>query len=409
MEFENVLEKCCGIDVHKDNIVVSIIGKGIKKTTKTFLTFTEDLKSCQTWLLENGIEYGAMESTGVYWKPVFHILADKLKLILVNARHIKNVPGKKTDVKDSEWIAKLLLSGLLKGSFIPEEKIRNSRDLYRYKTKLINQRADEKNRIQRVLEDANIKLSSVVSDVFGKTARALIQGLLNNKNIDKLIDDNYHGKLKASKKEIKKALTGRLTEHHKFIIQEIYAHMAYLDEQILKFENKLDELLETHKSDIKLLSTIPGINKNAATGIIAEIGADMDVFPDEHHLSSWAGMAPGNNESAGKKKSSRITQGNKYLKALLVQCAWAATRTKGTYFSSRYSSLVIRRGKKRALIALGHKSLCSVYHVLSKQEPYKELGAEFLEQRKLNNRISNINRQLKELGCEPVVIMKRTA
>lgn len=400
-----VIDKGFGIDVHKEMLMVTIMGKGIKKETREFKTFTEDLELCRQWIERQGIKQGAMESTGVYWKPVFNVLTESLEIKLVNARHIKNVPGRKTDVKDSEWICKLLLSGLLNGSFVPPELTRETRDIFRYKVKMTQAVAAEKNRIQRILEDANIKLSSVVSDMSGATAIKLIDGIISGRtDINELIEETYHGKLKASKSDLKKAMTGRLTEHHKYMLLEIKDHIKYLEEKIEKLEQKLEEKLSAYQMEIELLDTIPGVDTEAAIGIISEIGTDMSVFADEQKFASWAGMCPGNNESAGKKKSSRITHGNKTLKALLVQIAWAATRTKGTYLRAKYDSLVGRRGKKRALIAVGHKILCSIYHILKNKEAYKELGSTFLEEKKIKNKIKSINQQLKDLGYEQVIL-----
>jgi transposase len=284
-------------------MMVTVMGKGIKKQTREFKTFTEDLESCRQWLLELGITQGAIESTGVYWKPVFHILSESVHLLLVNARHIKNVPGRKTDVKDSEWICKLLLSGLLNGSFVPPELTRETRDLFRYKVKMTQAGAAEKNRIQRILEDANIKLSSVVSDMSGVTAIKLIDGLIAGRtDIKELVDENYHGKLRASKSDLKKAMTGRLTEHHKYMLLEIKDHITYLEGKIATLAKKLEEKLSAYHSDIQLLDTIPGVDKEAAIGILSEIGSDMSMFANEQKFASWAGLCPGNNESAGKKK-----------------------------------------------------------------------------------------------------------
>jgi len=300
---DQIIEKGCGIDVHKEMMMVTIMGKGLKKVTKEFQTFTEDIQTCRQWLVSHGIKYVAMESTGVYWKPIFNILSEDLEIILVNARHIKNVPGRKTDVKDSEWICKLLLNGLLKGSFIPQELIRETRDIFRYKVKMTQAASAEKNRIQRILEDANIKLSSVVSDMSGVTAIKLIDGLIEGcEDTMKLVDKTYHGKLKASKADLNKAMTGRLTEHHKFMLLEIKDHIKYLEQKIENLEQKLEEKLSAYQTEIDLLDTIPGLDKESAIGIISEIGINMDVFPDAEHLASWAGMCPGNNESAGKKK-----------------------------------------------------------------------------------------------------------
>lgn len=303
IEFEQVIEIGCGIDVHKETAVATVRGKGIQTETKTFSTFTSSLNELKEWLKSLGVTHVAMESTGVYWKPVFNILEDAFEVLLVNARHLKNVPGRKTDKADSLWISKLLLSGLLKGSFVPPENIRELRDLSRYKTKLTQQAASEKNRIQRTLEDANIKLSSVVVDTSGAVATKLIDGLIaGRKDLDRLINECYHGKLKASREELKEALTGRLTTHHMFMLKQMKAHIAYLESQIETIDLEMDKKMEAYNKQLELLQTIPGVGKDGAKGILSEIGTDMYVFPDEQHLSSWAGICPGNNESAGKKK-----------------------------------------------------------------------------------------------------------
>lgn len=303
VEFEQVVLKGCGIDVHEKNIVVTINGEGIQRETRTFETFTSSLIECRSWLKQHSITHAAMESTGVYWKPVFNILEEDFEIILVNARHLKSVPGRKTDKIDSEWICKLLLSGLLKASYVPEEKIRQLRDVSRYCTKLTGQLASEKNRIQKILEDANIKLSSVVSDTSGAVATKLIDGLISGRNdIAKLIESSYHKKLKASKADLLKALTGRVTEHHRFMLRQIKKHMAFLEEEIKALDVQMDELLKEDQQAIALLDTIPGIDKKSATKIAAETGVDMNAFASEKHLAKWAGICPGNNESGGKKK-----------------------------------------------------------------------------------------------------------
>jgi transposase len=303
IEYEQVIERGCGIDVHKETAVATVRGKGIKTETRTYETFTSSLTEMKDWLTSIGITHIAMESTGVYWKPVFNILEDSFEILLVNARHLKNVPGRKTDKADSNWICKLLLSGLLKGSFVPPENIRELRDLSRYKTKLVREVSSEKNRTQRILEDANIKLSSVLSDMSGVVATKLIDGLIaGRKDLDVLINECYHGKLSASKKDFKKALTGRLTSHHIFMLKQMKAHMSYLESQIELIDAEMDKKMLDYNEQLELLQTIPGVGKDGAKGIISEIGADMDVFPNEQHLASWTGMCPGNNESAGKKK-----------------------------------------------------------------------------------------------------------
>lgn len=304
IEFEQVIDKGCGLDVHRDTVVATVMGKGIKTETRTFGTTTSSLNELGAWLESLGVTDGAMESTGIYWKPVLHVLRTyPLNLMVVNARHIKNVPGRKTDKADSQWICKLLMSGLLKGSFIPPENIQELRELHRYKKKLIGTIASEKNRIIRLLEDANIKLSSVVTDTSGVTASYLIRGLIEGrKDLEKLISECYHGKLSATPEQIKEAITGRLTPNHVFLLRSMQKHIASLEDQIEEIDMEVGTHIKDFEKEIELLQTIPGVGKEGAIGIVAEIGVDMSVFPSEHHLASHSGMCPGNNESAGKKK-----------------------------------------------------------------------------------------------------------
>jgi transposase len=302
IEFEQVVERGCGMDVHKETVVATVAGIGIKEETRTFSTFTNSLRELNEWLKSLGVTVVAMESTGIYWKPVFNVLEADFEIMLVNARHVKNVPGHKTDTKDSRWITKLLLSGLLKGSFIPPVEIRELRDLFRYKRKLTGQASAERNRLQKILEDANIKLSSVVSDTFGVSATRIIDALLaGEEKVEELVK-LCHGRLKPKEEALKEALVGKLTLHHKFMLRTIRKSMANIEGIIAEVETQIDEQTKAYEVEIGLLQSIPGVGKDSAIGIIAEIGVDMKVFPNEQHLASWAGMSPGNNESAGKKK-----------------------------------------------------------------------------------------------------------
>ncbi|MCE7039584.1 IS110 family transposase [Dyadobacter sp. CY312] len=304
VEFEQIIERGCGLDVHEKMVVATINGIGLKLETRTFDTFTSSLQELADWLSSHRITHVAMESTGVYWKPIFNILEENFHIILVNARHLKSVPGRKTDKIDSQWICKLLLSGLLKASYVPQEKIRQLRDLSRYSTKLIQQSASEKNRIQKILEDANIKLSSVVSSISGMVSTKLIDALIEGEaDLEKFINSIYTKKLKATKADLLKAVTGRVTDHHRFMLRKIKKHIAFLEQEIADLEAQMDEILTDNKSVIELLSTIPGVDKKAATNIVAEIGVDVEAFPSEKHLAKWAGICPGNNESGGKKKA----------------------------------------------------------------------------------------------------------
>lgn len=309
--FEQVIERGCGIDIHKSILVATIRGLGITEETRTFDGFTQSIELLRDWLKENGITHVAMESTGVYWKPVYNILESDFEILLVNARHIKNVPGHKTDKKDSKWITKLLLSGLLKGSFIPPKHIRELRDLTRYKRKVIEQISSEKNRIHKLLEDANIKLSSVVSNLSGATATKIIDAMIEGEeDINKLLKLR-HGKMQSTVEDLAASLKGNLTDHHRFMLQTVKESIKSKEQIIVKLDTQIDNQLKENELvlDAELLATIPGVGKEGAAYILAEIGNDMSQFPDEQHLASWAGMSPGNNESAGKKKAPESPMG----------------------------------------------------------------------------------------------------
>lgn len=398
IEFEQVVERGCGMDVHKEIIVATIQGKGIKTQTKSFKTFTSSLIRLKKWLLKNEVTHVAMESTGVYWKPVFNVLGDCFQILLVNARHVKNVPGHKTDKKDSRWLAKLLLSGLLKGSFIPERPIRELRDLTRYKTKLTHQISAERNRFQKILEDANIKLSSVLNDVFGATGTKIINHILANESYrpEQLLQ-YVHGRVKASREDIKEALTGFITLHHRFMLKTIIGNITKIESTVAEVEAQIEDCIEPFKIERELLESIPGVGKDGATKIIAEVGVDMGQFPSQNHLASWAGICPGSNESAGKNKSGRITYGNKYLRSLLVECGWAASRTKNTYLSAKYKNLAGRRGKKKAIIALGHKILIATYFIIKDKVAFNELGEDHLNNFRRDRLIAYYKQQLESL------------
>ena len=397
---EIVIERGCGMDIHKQFVVACIMGKGIKKEIRTFGTFTEDLLELKEWLKSKGITHIAMESTGVYWKPIFNILEEDFKILLVNAMHIKNVPGRKTDVLDSEWICKLLRTGLLKGSFIPPKKIRELRELTRYEEKLIRNISSEKNRIQKILEDANIKLSSVLSDMYGVTGTKILKELLKGELSAEELSELAKGKLSGKKELLRKALEGKLTSHHKLMIEASLSHIKAMEEIIEKLEEQINKLLEEYEEEYKLLQSIPGVKGKTAVGIIAEIGVDMEQFPSSRHLCSWAGISPGNNESGGKKKRGKITKGSKWLKNKLVQAAWAASRTKETYLSSKYKSLVVRIGKKRALVAIAHKILQIAYYIIKNKESYKELGGNYLELLREHRIVKRLTKRLNKLGYE---------
>jgi transposase len=398
-----IVDKGCGLDVHKGTVVVCIMGTGIRKEVKTYTTMTNDLLRLKEWLQESGITHVAMESTGVYWKPVFNILEDRFEVILVNARHVKNVPGRKTDVQDSEWLCKLLRSGLVKGSFIPPRDIRELRDLTRYKRKLIQAITAEKQRVEKVLEDANIKLSSIASDTFGASGKRIIEELIKGKLRAEEMAELSKGRLRQKREDLKEALVGEVREHHKFMIKASLRHIGAMEKILSEIERRIQQKINRHyKEEYELLQTIPGV-KGEASILIAEMGVDMDRFPNKMHLSSWAGMSPGNNESGGKKKPGSTTYGNKCLKTMLTEFAWVASKTKDTYLRSKYHSLVGRRGKKKALVALGHKILIMCYHILKYRCAYKELGVDYLDQRRKDKIARSYIKRLNHLGYEVIL------
>ena len=393
---EVIHERCCGLDVHKDTIVACLIvpeGKAIR----TFGTTTDQLLALCDWLAEHGCTHVAMESTGVYWKPVFNILEGNFEVLVVNAQHLKNVPGRKTDIQDAQWIAQLLQHGLLRPSFIPPAPQRQLRELTRYRTTLVRERARVVNRLHKVLQDANIKLSSVASDIMGASSRAILEAILSGESSPEVLAELAKGKLRSKRPQLAKALEGLLQPHHRFLIEQLLCHVDFLDEAIERVSEEIRGRLSPFEGKIELLLSIPGVSRRIAEVILAEIGADMSRFPSSAHLASWAGMCPGNNESGGKRKSGRTRKGSPWLRAALIQAAHAASRSKGTYLCSQYHRIASRRGKKRALVAVAHSILVAVYHILSRGESYRELGGDYFDrlspqtlQRRLVRRLENL-------------------
>ncbi|MGX5858764.1 IS110 family transposase [Dyadobacter jiangsuensis] len=404
VEFPQLIARGCGLDVHKDTVVASIKGTGIQEETRTFATFTRDLEDLSHWLEGHQITHIAMESTGVYWRPVYYVLEGHFEIILVNARHIKNVPGHKTDKKDSEWIAKLLLSGLLRHSFVPEGWVRELRTLLRHRKKLVNERSREKNRLQNILEDANIKLGSVVSDVFSKTGQGIVDLLMEGITDPVVLSSQAKGSLVNKKQVLQQALYGRFCERHRFMLKLLTETMGALEKLIDQLDQQIELCLTGKQDELALLQTIPGVSRQSAIGIVSEIGLDMSQFTSDKHLASWAGVCPGNNESAGKVRSARTTHGNTYLKTTLIEASWAASHTINTYLSFKYHKLTQRRGKKKAAMAIAHHILTASYHILRDKLPYKEpaLKAEILiERRKAEiQRLENRVRKLKILASQ---------
>ena len=396
--------RCCGLDVHKKTVAACLItsteGPEPVKEIRTFRTMTADLLALADWLQEAGCTHVAMESTGVYWRPVYNLLEGQCELLVVNAQHIKTVPGRKTDVKDAAWIAELLRHGLLRGSFIPSKPQRQLRELTRYRSTLVQDHARTLNRLQAVLEDANLKLASVVTDIYGVSARAMLAAILSGERDVETLADLARGRLRAKRDQLKEALEGRVTAHHSFLLTEHLSTLEYLDEAIARVSGEIDQRLTAEQEAIALLDTIPGVGQRAAEILIAEIGTDMGRFPSAKHLASWAGMCPGNHESGGKRLSGKTRKGNRWLRQILVEIAQVASKTKNTYLAAQYKRLAARRGKKRALIAVGHTVLVIAYTLLTRQQPYQDLGAVYFDQREQQRVERRLVQRLERLGYE---------
>jgi len=384
----DILYHCrAGLDVHKKTVVACVRRIGpdgqVEQETRTLATMTADLLALADWMAACGIGHAAMESTGIYWKPVWHLLEDRFTLVLVNARHMRQVPGPKTDVKDSQWIAQLLQHGLLSPSFVPPPPIREPRDLTRRRTQLVADRAAVANRVQKVLEAANVKLSSVATDVLGASGRAMIARLIAGETDAELLADEARGTLRRKLIPLRQALAGRVTEHHRFQLRMLMDQVRHLEEWIARLDGRVVEVMTPVVAGepdrppplgeaVRRLMTVPGIGRRAAEVIVAEVGPDVRNFATAGHLASWAGLCPGNNQSGGKRRSSQTPKGNSSLRVMLVQVAWAASHTKQTVLSQTYRRLAKRLSKKKALVALGHKLLRIIHRLLSRGVDYVE-------------------------------------
>jgi transposase len=395
------------LDVHKKTLTACLLisgdgGKG-QQELRRFGTMTRDLLELADWLQCHQVTHVAMESTGVYWKPVWNILEGQFEVVLVNAQHIKAVPGRKTDLKDCQWIAELLQHGLLRGSFVPPTPIRQLRDLTRLRASLRQDHTAIANRMQKILEDANIKLAAVASDWLGVSGRAILARLLAGEEDARKLAELSRGRLRSKLPAMQLALEGRMTEHHRWMLRLLQEQLEFLEAQITKLETKIQEQLHDYQEAIALCTTIPGIEEVAAANLVAEIGVNMTQFPSAQHLASWAGICPGNHESAGKRLSGKPRKGSAWLRRSLCQAAWAASHTKETYLAARFRRLAARKGKKRAIVAVAHTILVSVYHMLKTKQPYRELGAEYWDRRNAEYLKRYLLKRLERLGVAVTV------
>jgi transposase len=402
---EVVYERCCGLDVHKETVVACVVVPGTNQQhphteIRTFKTMTADLLELSAWLTTQGVSHVALESTGVYWKAPWNVLESSFTLLLVNAQHMKQVPGRKTDVRDSEWIADLLRHGLLKASFVPALPQRELRELTRYRTTLIRERAAERNRIHKTLEGAGIKLGSVATDVLGLSGRLMLAALVDGTTDAETLADLAKGSLRTKLPQLQRALTGHVGEHQRFLLAHQLAHLDGLDELIDQVGQEVTERLGPFQAKVERLDAVSGIGRRTAEIVLAEIGTDVARFPSAAHLASWAGLCPGNNASAGKRKSGKTTKGNVWLRSALIEAAQAASRTKDTYLASQYHHLVTRRGKKKAIVAVAHSLLRIVWHLLDHDCEYVDLGPRYLEDRDREQIQRSLIRRLEAFGLK---------
>jgi transposase len=405
---------CCGLDVHKETAVacvrrVGLDGK-VDEQVRTFATTTAGLLELGDWLVEQSVTIAAMESTGVYWKPVWNLLEGRLELMLVNAREVKQLPGRKTDVKDSQWIAQLLSCGLLKRSFVPPLPQRDLRDLTRTRTSLLQDRSRVANRLQKVLEEANIKLGDVASDVLGVSGREMLAALVEGKLLPAQMADLARQRLRRKIPQLTAALTGNVREHHRFMLRLLLDEIEHYDGQIAKLDQRIEAVMSPlEKTAVELLDEIPGIDPRAAQNVLAEIGTDMSRFPTAGHLASWAGMCPGNDQSAGKRRSGRMSDGNRWLKGTLNQCAWAASRKKDSYFAAQHRRIASRRGVKRATMAVAHSQLCICWELLKHGQCYQDLGRDYFDRTNEDRVKRQLVKRLEKLGYTVTLDKKNAA
>jgi transposase len=400
--------RCAGLDVHKDTVVACVRlvrGGSVQREVRTFGTTTPRILELVEWLQAEAVTHVALEATGVYWKPVWHLLEGHFALTLANARQIKNVPGRKSDVRDAEWIADLLAHGLIRSSFVPPAPVQELRDLTRTRKQLVRERGQHVQRLQKVLEDANLKLASVITDVLGQSGRAMLEALARGQSDPAQLADLAHPRVKASRAELVEGLTGRVTEHHRFLLRLHLGQVDALDSAVSALEGRIEDALAPFRRSIERLVTIPGVSATVAAVIVAETGAELSTFPTAAHLLSWAGLCPGQNESAGKRGSTR-TKRQRWLKTMLVQAAWAAVRKKDSYARAQFHRLKARRGPKKAIVAVAASMLTAAYHMLKRDAEYQDLGADFFQRRNRDRAAHQLVRRLQSLGYD---VQLRTA
>jgi transposase len=401
---EVVHEVCCGLDVHKKSVTACVLrASGKRRQTREFGTFTRELLEMTDWLRSCGVTHVALESTGVYWKPVWNLLEGQFEVLLVNAQHIKAVPGRKTDQKDSEWIADLLRHGLLRASFVPPTPIRELRDLTRYRASLAQEINRIANRVQKVLEDANIKLASVATNALGTSGRAMLEAIIQGEQDSQQLAEMSRGLLRNKIPELQQALQGRVTAHHRFLLRELLDHLYFVESKMRRIEQEIEERLGPFQSEVARLCTIPGVDRVTAWGLLAEIGLNMSQFSDAQHLASWAGLCPGSHESAGKRKSGKIRKGSLWLRRCLCQAAWAVSTKKNNYLSALYRRLAARRGSKRATIAVAHNLLVIAYYILRDKTCYRDLGPDYFDRLNPEGLRRRLTKRLEGLGFKVTV------
>jgi len=401
------MERCAGLDVHKDTVAACVRFPGPSgeraQEVHTFGTTTTELLALRDWLVAHGVTLAGMESTGIYWRPVYYVLEDAFECWVLNARHLRNVPGRKTDVRDAEWICQLVEHGLVRPSFVPPREIRELRNLTRYRKAQIEERTREAQRLDKVLQDAGIKLSSVATDILGASGRDMLAALVAGTRDPEILSELARGVLRKKIPQLKQALAGRFGPHHALIVGTILSHLEFLDEAIGNLSAEIEQVIAPFGLAVEMLRSIPGVQQRTAELMIAEIGVDMGRFGSSARLASWAGMCPGNNESAGKHRSGKTRKGSKWLRSALTESARAAARSKGTYLSAQYHRLKGRRGANKATVAVGHSILVAAFHILDRGEPYADLGADYFVHRHNPERHANRLVRLRALGYDVTI------